>query len=256
MLDNDRFEKLLDEMRDYFTYLPMAPNIVIMLQSFSQYTTHKADLANTVYPAMEKLNPNFDRSKYVEVTNEAYFNKIDILFNTEKNYEDSLEGIRKYYNTINSRVNYLHGLLNANKEELTKDLSFIVDLMELTYSAARYLHTYTFTLFEYQVYIDKEIDHTKHHEELDDFVGCGVHVINYAFKRTYMYTKGEILYGKELADNYIKDMYSSMSNEEKLIFKEALSFCLEKNYISEEIHSDILDVFQSIDSSNEKVVYN
>lgn len=256
MLDSDKFEKLLDEMKDYFTYLPMAPNIVIVLQSFSQYTTHKADLVNTIYPVMKELNPDFDKSKYEEVTNSAYFDKIDILFNEERNFEDLLDGMRKYYNTINSRVNYLHSLLDANKEELTKDLSFIVDLMELTYSAARYLHTYAFSLFEYQVYIDKELDYTRHYEELEDFVGYGVYVINYMFKRTFMYTKGEILYGKELADEYIKDMYTGMNNEKKMIFKEVLSFCFEKNYIPEEIHNDILDIFQSIDNSSEEVVYN
>ena len=51
-------------------------------------------------------------------------------------------------------------------------------------------------------------------------------------------------------------MYNKSTDEEKVIFKEVLSFCYEKNYIPQEFHSDILDIFQKVDNSNEEIVYN
>lgn len=256
MLENDKFTKLVKDMKEYFTYIPTVPNIAIILHGYSIYTLHKAKLSNTIYPAITEINPNFDEYKYAEAAKEAYFSKLELMFNMETDYEKTTDELGECYNIINSRVNYAFDQLDANKDELSKDLSFMIDLMELTYSAARYLHTYIYSVFEYQVYIDKELDTNKPHDELDDFISCGFHIMNYMFKRTYMYEKGEILYGRELADDYIEDMYNKSTDEEKVIFKEVLSFCYEKNYIPQEFHNDILDIFQKSDDSNEEIVYN
>lgn len=256
MNSNDKFVKLVKTMQDYFTYMPTVPNIIVVLHGYSTYTIHKANLINTIYPVMKELNPNFDEYKYAEDAKNAYFNKLDLVFNMEEDYENTTDAIGDYYNTVNGRLNYVRDQFDANEEELSKDLSFMFDLMELTYTASRYLHTYIYSVFEYQVYIDKELDANKHHDELDDFVSCGLHIINYMFKRTYMYEKGEILYGRELADEYIEDMYDKSSDKEKVIFKEALSFCFEKSYIPEEFHNDILDIFQKVDNSKEEIIYN
>lgn len=255
MLD-DRFKKLVKDMKEYFTYIPTVPNIAIILHGYSIYTLHKAKLNNTIYPAMKELNPNFDEYKYAEAAKEAYFSKLELMFNMETDYEKTTDELGEYYNIINSRVNYTYNQFEANEDELSKDLSFVIDLMELTYSAARYLHTYIYSVFEYQVYMDKELDTNKPHDELGDFISCGFHIMNYMFKRTYMYEKGEILYGKELADDYIEDMYNKSTDKEKVVFKEVLSFCFEKNYIPEEFHNDILDMFQKVDNSKEEIIYN
>lgn len=256
MIENDKFIKLVKDMKNHFTYIPNVPNIIVILHGYLTYTIHKANLNNVTYQAIKELNPKFDKDKYAEAAKDAYFNKLDLIFNTEDDYENITDEIGEYYNIINSRVNYAYNRFNANKDELSKNLSFMVDLMELTYTAARYMHTYVYSVFEYQVYIDKDLDTNKPHSELDDFISCGFHIINYMFKRTYMYEEGEILYGKELADDYIEDMYNKSTDEEKVIFKEVLSFCYEKNYIPQEFHSDILDIFQKVDNSNEEIVYN
>nr|DAJ49205.1 MAG TPA: hypothetical protein [Caudoviricetes sp.] len=255
MSNNDKLAKLEKEMKKCFTYIPPVPNIMVILQGHSIYTIHKADLINIIYPAMEELNPKFDKDKYAEAAKDAYFSKLELMFNEEGDHEDMTDAIYDCYNIVNDRLNYIHSQFDANEDELSKDLAFMVDFMELTYTASRYVHTYIYSIFECQVYIDKELDVAKNHSELDEFVSLGFHIINYMFKRTFMYEKGEILYGKELADEYVKDMYNDVNND-KMLMKEVLSFCLEKSYISEEIHNDILDVFQSIDNSNEEVVYN
>lgn len=256
MSSNDKFVKLEKEMKKCFTYIPVLPNIMVVLQGHAIYTINKADLVNIIYPAIKELNPKFDEVKYAEAAKNAYFSKLDLIFNIENDYEKVADVFYDCYNTINDRLNYVHSQFDANEDELSKDLAFMVDFMELTYTAARYLHTYIYSVFEYQVYIDKEVDINKNHTELDEFVSFGFHIMNYMFKRTFLYEKDEILYGKELADDYIKDMYTDQTNDGKLLVKEVLSFCLEKGYIPEEIHNDILDIFQSIDNSNEEVVYN
>ena len=76
------------------------------------------------------------------------------------------------------------------------------------------------------------------------------------FKANYMYKEGEFLYGKELADDYIKDMYIDNCDEGRVLDKEVLSFCFENGYISEEIHDNILDIFQNVDSQIGNVTFN
>lgn len=255
MSSEDRFKELVEHMRKEFIYLPEVPNIIASLNTLVQYTMLKGRLVNDIYPAIEKVHPKFDRVEYEQAAKDAYFSKLDPLFDVEDN-EFSIDSIMEYASILNGRANYIHDEYQANEEELSGNLGFIVDMLETTYTTARFLHTYAFNLFAYQVYIDKGLDASKIYKEYDEFVLRGFHIINYMFKANYMYDESELLYGKELADDYIKDMYSDQSDDDKMFVKEVLSFCLEKNYISEKIHNDILDVFQSIDNSNEEVVYN
>ena len=170
MSNNDKLAKLAKEMRKYFTYIPPVPNIMVILQGHSMYTMHKSDLVNIIYPVIKELNPKFDEYKYAEAAKTAYFSKLELMFNEDGNHEDMTDIFYDCYNTVNDRLNYVHSQFDANEDELSKDLAFMVDFMELTYTAARYLHTYTYTIFEYQVYLDKGLDTTKNHSELDEFV--------------------------------------------------------------------------------------
>ena len=255
MSAEDRFKDLLELMRKEFVYLPKVPNIIASLNTLVQYTMLKGRILNNIYPAIEKVHPQFDRVKYEEAAKNAYFSKLDFLFDVDNN-EFSIDSVMEYSTILNSRANYIHDQYNANKEELSGNLGFIVDMLETAYTTARFLHTYAFSLFGYQVYIDKDLDVSKTHKEYDEFISAGFHIINYMFKANYMYKEGEFLYGRELADDYIKDMYTDNSDEGKVLIKEALSFCFEKGYISEEIHSNILDIFQNADSGEKNVVFN
>ena len=129
MLENDKFTKLVKDMQDSFTYIPTVPNIIVILHGYSVYMLHKSNLYNTIYPAMTEINPNFDEYKYAEAAKEAYFSKLELMFNMENDYEKVTDELGECYNIINSRVNYAFDQLDANKDELSKDLSFMVDLM-------------------------------------------------------------------------------------------------------------------------------
>lgn len=254
MSSEDKFKELVEQMRKEFIYLPEVPNIISSLNTLVQYTMLKGRILNDIYPAIEKVHPKFNRVEYEEAAKDVYFDKLDPLFDVEDN-EYSIDSIMEYASILNSRANYIYDQYQANEEELSGNLGFIVDMLETTYTTVRFLHTYAFSLLGYQVYMDKGLDASKIHNEYDEFILVGFHIINYMFKANYMYNEDELLYGKELADDYIKDMYNDDDND-KMLIKEVLSFCFEKNYISEKIHNDILDIFQKIDNSTEDVVYN
>ena len=204
MSAEDRFKDLVELMRKEFSYLPKVPNIIASLNTLVQYTVLKGRIHNVIYPAVEKIHPKFDRVKYEEAAKNAYFGKLELLFDVDDN-EFSIDSIMDYISILNSRANYIHEQYQANEEELNGNLGFAIDMLETTYTTARFLHTYAFSLFGYQVYIDKGLDASKTYKEYDEFISAGFHIINYMFKANYMYKEGEFLYGRELANEYIKD---------------------------------------------------
>lgn len=68
--------------------------------------------------------------------------------------------------------------------------------------------------------------------------------------------KGEYVVSLYVDKDSRKNGVADNSDEGKVLIKEALSFCFEKGYISEEIHSNILDILQNADSGEENVVFN
>ena len=73
---------------------------MVILQGHSIYTIHKADLINIIYPAMEELNPKFDKDKYAEAAKNAYFSKLKLMFNEEGDHEDITDAIYDCYNIV------------------------------------------------------------------------------------------------------------------------------------------------------------
>ena len=258
MNENDHFKKVLDSVREYFTYIPTnAPNIVGVLRCLMIATYIKRDLIIDIYPSLEELDSSFDKNKYEEAYKEFHFKRLDLTYPKPEDFNKMLDGYQNYFNIIGTRQETLANYFNERMEECKKDYAFMLDYLDVSYNSLRVIRTYLFNLVSFQIMIDKGYDTDKFYEDMQLNTDCIMPIIEYMFKRVFkLENTDKIFYDRELADNFIRDFYIGINEDTRIKMKELLSFSLENNYINEEIHNDIMDIFQNTDSEVGNTVFN
>ena len=258
MNEIDHFKKVLDTIKEDFTYLPVnSPNIVGVLRCIKIATYIRRDLVTDIYPTLEELDSSFNKDKYEEAYKEFHFKRLELTYDKHEDFDKMLHGYQDYFNIIGSRQESLSNYFDNNTEECKKDYAFMLDYLDVSYNSLRVIRTYLFNLVAYQIMLDKGYDINVFHDDMQLNTDCVMPIIEYMFKRTFkLYRTDEILYDRELTDNFIRDFYAKETEEVRLKMKELLSFSLKKNYINEEIHNDIMDIFQNADSEVGNTVFN
>lgn len=258
MIKSDRFKELLDGIKEDFTYLPVnAPNIVNVLRCIKIATYIKRDLVVDIFPTLEGLDSSFNKDNYEEAYKEFHFKRLDLTYNKPEDFDKMLDGYYSYFTIIGRRQESLANYFDNNMEKCKKDYGFMLDYLDVSYNSLRVIRTYLFNLVSYQIMLDKGYEINKFYEDMQLNTDCVMPIIEYMFKRTFkLYHTDEILYDRELTDNFIRDYYTGENENTRVKMKEFLSFSLENNYINEEIHNDIMDIFQNVDSEVGNTVFN
>ena len=258
MNENDHFKKTMDEIKKDFTYLPVnSPNILGVLRCLKIATYIKRDLIIDIFPTLEELDSSFSRDKYEDAYKEFHFKRLELTYPKPEDFDKMLDGYQDYFNIIGRRQESLANHFDNNMEECKKNYAFMLDFLDVSYNSLRVIRTYLFNLLSYQIMLDKGYETDKFYEDMQVNTDCIMPIIEYMFKRTFkLYKKDEILYDRDLTDNYMRDFYTGISEDVRIKMKELLSFSLEYDYINEEIHNDIMDIFQNVDSEVESAVFN